>query len=44
LLFTNPISSRNWVSFLQQMFGAVEISFEEYTKQLHKAYVRECKF
>ena len=27
-----------------KMFGAVEISFEEYTKLLHKAYVRECKF
>ena len=27
-----------------QMFGAVEISFEEYTKLLHKAYVKACEF
>jgi leucyl/phenylalanyl-tRNA--protein transferase len=27
-----------------KMFGAVEISFEEYTKLLHKAYVRGCEF
>jgi leucyl/phenylalanyl-tRNA--protein transferase len=27
-----------------KMFGAVEISFEEYTKLLHKAYVRACEF
>jgi leucyl/phenylalanyl-tRNA---protein transferase len=27
-----------------KMFGAVEISFEEYTKLLQKAYVRECEF
>jgi leucyl/phenylalanyl-tRNA--protein transferase len=27
-----------------KMFGAVEISFEEYTKLLHKAYARECEF
>ena len=27
-----------------KMFGAVEISFEEYTKLLHKAYVKECAF
>ena len=27
-----------------KMFGAVEISFEEYTKLLHKAYVKECTF
>ena len=27
-----------------KMFGAVEISFEEYTKLLHKAYVKECEF
>ena len=27
-----------------KMFGAIEISFEEYTKLLHKAYVKECEF
>ena len=27
-----------------KMFGAVEISFEEYTKLLHKAYVKMCEF
>jgi len=27
-----------------KMFGAVEISFEEYTKLLHKAYEIECEF
>jgi leucyl/phenylalanyl-tRNA--protein transferase len=27
-----------------KMFGAVEISFEEYTKLLHKAYVIVCEF
>jgi leucyl/phenylalanyl-tRNA--protein transferase len=27
-----------------KMFGAVEISFEEYTKLLHKAYARVCEF
>ena len=27
-----------------KMFGAVEISFEEYTKLLHKAYARACEF
>jgi leucyl/phenylalanyl-tRNA--protein transferase len=27
-----------------KMFGAVEISFEEYTKLLHKAYKRGCEF
>jgi len=27
-----------------QMFGAVEISFDEYTKLLHKAYTRGCEF
>lgn len=27
-----------------KMFGAVEISFEEYTKLLHRAYARECEF
>jgi leucyl/phenylalanyl-tRNA--protein transferase len=27
-----------------KMFGAVEISFEEYTKLLHKAYAKECEF
>jgi len=27
-----------------KMFGAVEISFEEYTKLLHKAYTAECEF
>jgi leucyl/phenylalanyl-tRNA---protein transferase len=27
-----------------KMFGAVEISFEEYTKLLHQAYVRVCEF
>jgi len=27
-----------------KMFGAVEISFEEYTKLLHKAYVKICEF
>jgi len=27
-----------------KMFGAVEISFEEYTKLLQKAYARECEF
>jgi len=27
-----------------KMFGAVEISFEEYTKLLHKAYTRNCEF
>ena len=27
-----------------KMFGAVEISFEEYTKLLHKVYVKECEF
>lgn len=27
-----------------KMFGATEISFEEYTKLLHQAYARECEF
>jgi leucyl/phenylalanyl-tRNA--protein transferase len=27
-----------------KMFGAVEISFEEYTKLLQKAYAKECEF
>jgi leucyl/phenylalanyl-tRNA--protein transferase len=27
-----------------KMFGAVEISFEEYTKLLHKAYTKACEF
>lgn len=27
-----------------KMFGAIEISFEEYTKLLHNAYARECEF
>ena len=27
-----------------KMFGAVEISFEEYTKLLHKAYEKKCEF
>ena len=27
-----------------KMFGAVEISFEEYTKLLHKVYTKECEF
>jgi leucyl/phenylalanyl-tRNA--protein transferase len=27
-----------------KMFGAVEISFEEYTKLLHKAYTKVCEF
>ena len=27
-----------------KMFGAVEISFEEYTKLLHKSYVKACEF
>jgi len=27
-----------------KMFGAVEISFEEYTKLMHKAYAKECEF
>lgn len=27
-----------------KMFGAIETSFEEYTKLLQKAYVKECKF
>jgi leucyl/phenylalanyl-tRNA--protein transferase len=27
-----------------KMFGAIEISFEEYTKLLHKANTRACKF
>lgn len=27
-----------------KMFGAMEISFEEYTKLLHKAYAKECEF
>ena len=27
-----------------KMFGAVEISFEEYTKLLHKAYAKICEF
>ncbi len=27
-----------------KMFGAVEISFEEYTKLLHKAYAKLCEF
>jgi len=27
-----------------QMFGAIEISFEEYTKLLHRAYTRGCEF
>jgi leucyl/phenylalanyl-tRNA---protein transferase len=27
-----------------RMFGADEISFEEYTKLLHKAYAKECEF
>jgi len=26
------------------MFGAVEISFEEYTKLLHKAYTKASEF
>jgi leucyl/phenylalanyl-tRNA--protein transferase len=27
-----------------KMFGAIEISFEEYTKLLHKAYMTTCEF
>lgn len=27
-----------------KMFGAIEISFEEYSKMLQKAYARECEF
>jgi leucyl/phenylalanyl-tRNA--protein transferase len=27
-----------------QMFGAIEISFEEYTELLHRAYTRGCEF
>lgn len=27
-----------------RMFGAIEISFEEYTKLLHQAYTRVCEF
>ncbi len=27
-----------------KMFGAIEISFDEYTKLLHKAYTRGCEF
>jgi leucyl/phenylalanyl-tRNA---protein transferase len=27
-----------------KMFGAVEISFEDYTKLLHKSYVKVCEF
>ena len=27
-----------------KMFGAIEISFEEYTQLLHKAYTRGCEF
>jgi leucyl/phenylalanyl-tRNA--protein transferase len=27
-----------------KMFGAVEISFEEYTKLLHRAYAKACEF
>jgi leucyl/phenylalanyl-tRNA--protein transferase len=27
-----------------KMFGAIEISFEEYTKLLHKAYAKACEF
>jgi len=27
-----------------KMFGAVEISFEKYTKLVHKAYTRNCEF
>ena len=27
-----------------KMFGAIEISFEEYTKLLHKAYAKVCEF
>ena len=27
-----------------KMFGAIEISFEKYTKMLHKSYARECEF
>lgn len=27
-----------------KMFGAVEISFEQYTKLLYKSYARECEF
>lgn len=27
-----------------KMFGAIEISFEEYTKLLHKAYAKKCEF
>lgn len=27
-----------------KMFGAIEISFEEYTKLLHKAYGKKCEF
>lgn len=27
-----------------KMFGAVEISFEEYTKLLHRAYTKPCEF
>jgi leucyl/phenylalanyl-tRNA--protein transferase len=27
-----------------QMFGAVEISFDDYTKLLNKAYTRGCEF
>jgi leucyl/phenylalanyl-tRNA--protein transferase len=27
-----------------KMVGAIEISFEEYTKLLHKAYAKMCEF
>ncbi len=27
-----------------QMFGAIEINFDEYTKLLHTAYTRGCEF
>jgi len=27
-----------------QMFGAIEITFDEYTKLLHSAYTRGCEF
>jgi leucyl/phenylalanyl-tRNA--protein transferase len=27
-----------------QMFGAIEITFDEYTKLLHDAYTRGCEF
>ena len=41
------ITRRQDVQYLTghlQMFGAIEITFDEYTGLLHKAYTRGCEF